>query len=90
MDYKVYILRMSNGQLYVGFTADIQRRLHEHELGKVASTKQRRPVKLLHYESYLLKTDAERRERFLKTTEGKRLLRMQIRDALVAENIVVE
>jgi len=90
MDYKVYILRMNNGQLYAGYTADIERRLQEHQLGKVASTRQRRPVKLIHYERYLLKTDAERRERFLKTTEGKRLLKMQIRDALLAENSVVE
>jgi hypothetical protein len=33
-------------------------------------------------EAYLLESDARRRERFLKSTEGKRLLRQQIRDVL--------
>jgi len=58
------------------------RRVGEHNDGKVKSTSKRRPLKLIHYEAYLLKSDAERRERFLKTTEGKRLLRQQIRDLL--------
>lgn len=45
------------------------------------STKNRNPD-LIHYEVYKYKSDAQRRERFLKTTEGKRLLRQQIRDIL--------
>ncbi len=48
--------------------------------GKVKSTKHKRPLKLIHYEAYLLKSDAQRREKFLKTSEGKRFLKMQIRD----------
>lgn len=58
------------------------RRLTEHKNGKVESTRNFRPVKLVHYEAYLFKSDAKRREKFLKTTEGSRLLRMQIRDLL--------
>ncbi len=50
--------------------------------GKVESTSNRRPLKLIHYEAYLLKSDAERRERFLKTTEGRRTLKQQLRDLL--------
>jgi putative endonuclease len=79
----VYILHMVNGQLYTGYTADLKRRFREHQAGKVKATVCRRPLKLIHYEAYSLKTDAQRRERFLKTTEGKRLLRQQIRDLLV-------
>jgi hypothetical protein len=30
------------------------------------------PVTLIHYEAYCLESDARRRERFLRTTEGKR------------------
>jgi hypothetical protein len=37
---------------------------------------------LIHAEAYALGTDARRRERFLKTTEGKRLLRQKLRDIL--------
>jgi putative endonuclease len=73
---------MNNGQLYTGTTGDLKRRYEEHNLGKVESTKNRRPLKLIHYEAYLLKSDAQRRERYLKTSEGKKFLRQQIRDLL--------
>mgnify|MGYP001149558815 CR=1 FL=1 len=78
----VYILLLRNKQLYTGTTADLKRRTDEHKQGKVASTAKRRPVELIHYEAYLLKSDAGRRERYLKTTEGKRLLRQQLKDLL--------
>ncbi len=39
-------------------------------------------VELIHYEAYKLESDARRRERFLKTSEGKEMLRRQIRDLL--------
>ncbi len=81
--YYVYILKLSNGDLYKGLTQDLRRRIPEHDRGSVDSTKNFRPLKLIHYEAYLLKSDAERREGFLKTTEGKRLLKQQIRDILM-------
>ena len=86
--YHVYILLMGNRQLYTGFTRDLDRRLAEHSSGKVSSTKHRQPVRLIHYETYELESDARRRERFLKTTEGKRLLRMQLRDLLQQEGLI--
>lgn len=79
----VYILLLNNGDLYKGSTASLMDRLAAHHNGKVESTKNFRPFKLIHYEVYQLKSDAERRERFLKTTEGKRLLRHQIKDILM-------
>jgi putative endonuclease len=63
----------------------LKRRINEHKNGKVKSTKYLRPFKFIGYEAYLLKSDARRRERFLKTTEGKRLFRQQYRDMLLAE-----
>ena len=81
--YYVYILQLCNGNLYTGFTGDLRRRINEHRAGRVKSTEHRRPLELIHYEAYLLESDARRREKFLKTTEGKRLLRQQIRDVLL-------
>ena len=78
----VYILLTNKRDFYTGSTDDLKRRLKEHKLGKVGATKHKRPIKLIHYEAYLLKTDAKRREKYLKTTEGKRFLRQQIRDLL--------
>jgi len=78
----VYFLRLTDGNIYKGSTDDLRRRFTEHEHGKVESTKYHRPVVLIGYEAYLKKTDALRRERFLKTTEGRRLFRQQYRDVL--------
>ncbi len=72
---------MNNNDIYKGFTTDLQRRVGEHKSGKVLSTKNKNP-RLICYEAYLLKSDAERRENFLKTTEGRRLLKMQLRDVI--------
>ena len=73
---------MKNNLLYTGFTSDLRRRISEHQKGGVRSTSRYLPVKLIHYESYILESDARRREKYLKTTEGKRLLHKQIRDIL--------
>jgi putative endonuclease len=80
--YYAYILFLNNGDLYKGSCADLNIRLKDHKSGKVKSTKHKLPIKLIHYECYALKSDAQRRERFLKTTEGRRLLKQQIRDIL--------
>jgi len=78
--YYVYILLLKDNDLYKGYTADLKRRIKEHKNGKVKSTKYKKPIRLIHYEAYLLKSDAERREAFLKTTEGRNLLKRQIKD----------
>ena len=80
--YYVYFLLLNNGNLYKGSCDDLKLRIKSHEAGKVKSTKSYRPFKLIGYESYLLKSDGIRREKFLKTTEGKRLLYRQYRDIL--------
>ena len=81
--YYLYLLFLNNNTIYTGTTDNLKRRIKEHNAGKVTSTKYKRPLKLIYYEAYLLKTDAQRRERFLKTTEGKRLLKQQLRDLLI-------
>ncbi|MCF7790436.1 MAG: GIY-YIG nuclease family protein, partial [Victivallales bacterium] len=78
----VYILQLNNNQLYTGYSCNLKRRIREHKYGKVKFTSQRLPVRLIHYEAYLLKSDALRREKFLKTTEGKKMMQRQIRDIL--------
>ncbi len=87
--YYVYILKLNNNQLYTGYTKNLKNRYKEHLYGKVQSTKYRRPLQIIHYEAYILKSDAKRREKFLKTSEGKQLLKKQIRDILKNYNIVL-
>jgi len=80
--YYVYFLLLKNDNLYKGFTDNLKTRISDHRRGRVKSTKNYRPCKLIGYEAYILKSDALRREKFLKTTEGRRLLRLQYRDIL--------
>lgn len=80
--YYVYFLILKNGDTYKGSCSNLKKRIKEHELGKVESTRNYRPFKLIGYEAYLLKSDAQRRERFLKTTEGRRLFGKQYRDII--------
>lgn len=55
-----------DGDLYIGSTKDLRKRLKLHNLGKVTSTKIRRPVKLVYYEAYRSEKDCRKREQNLK------------------------
>jgi putative endonuclease len=78
--YYAYVLLLKDKNLYKGCTSNLKRRISEHEFGKVKSTKHKRPIKLIHYECYLLKSDAMRRERYLKSNEGRKFLKQQLKD----------
>lgn len=64
--FYVYVLGMSNGQLYIGFTPDLKERIRKHKEGRVYTTKKYLPVRLIYYECYLTRDDAVRREKMLK------------------------
>lgn len=81
MFFYVYILQSQKDKnFYTGVTSDLKRRFKEHNSGRNFSTKSRRPFKLIYYEAYLLKKDAEAREKYLKTSMGKRVLKKQLRN----------
>lgn len=74
----VYILRCRDGTFYTGITIDLDRRLAEHNGGKLGAryTKARRPVTLVYAESADSRSSAARREYQLRrmSAEAKRLL----------------
>ncbi|HEC66537.1 MAG TPA: GIY-YIG nuclease family protein [bacterium] len=81
--YYVYVLRSyKDGRFYTGYTADLKRRVEEHQSGISKSTSFRLPVELVYYESSLNIKDAMRREKYLKTTWGKRYIRNRIKEYL--------
>jgi putative endonuclease len=63
--------------LYIGYSANLRRRLEEHRLGFSAATHHRRPWRLIYYEAYLERDDALGRERFLKSGSGRTYLKKQ-------------
>jgi len=80
--YYVYILHSKkDGNLYIGFTPNLKDRIVAHNSGYVLSTKNRRPLSLIYYESYLHQHDAKRRELFLKGGNGHNQLKIQLQDS---------
>ena len=81
--YYVYVLQSEkNGSLYIGSTDDLRRRYKEHNRGYVEATKHKRPWKLIYYEACLDREDAKRREDYLKTSQGQRLLKRRLKEYL--------
>jgi len=78
MYYYIYVLECSDGFWYTGYTKNIRNRLEEHTKGQVDSTKRRIPVKLIYFEGCINQQDATKREKYLKTTYGKRYIRNRL------------
>ncbi len=73
--YYVYVLlSLKDQRFYTGFTSDLIKRVKRHNSGLVNATKNRLPFRLIYYEACVNKTDALKREIYLKTAWGKRYL----------------
>jgi len=74
--YFVYILKSKrDGTYYYGSTADIEKRLREHNSGKMRYTKGHLPYEIHYYEEYETRKEAMNRERYFKTIEGYKWLK---------------
>ena len=79
----MYILQSQKDEkFYAGYTKNIQKRIEEHNSGKVRSTKERRPFKLIYWEGCVNQQDAIKREKYLKTAWGKRYLKGRLKNYL--------
>lgn len=80
--YVYTLISMLDKKFYIGFTTNLKQRLQQHARGEVKSTKNRRPLKLIHYEYFINKVDAEAREKFLKSGFGRSQLRQSMKRTL--------
>ena len=80
--YYIYILKLKNDSLYIGFSKNIKERTLNHELGKSPYTSKFLPVKLIYSECYINKTDILAREKFLKSGRGREVIKKQLRNTL--------
>lgn len=79
--FYVYALEsLKDNNRYTGYTNNLKRRLKEHEKGLSFSTQFRLPFKLIYFEGCLNVKDAKRRERYLKTTQGRRFLGLRLKE----------
>ncbi len=82
MFYTYVLLSEKDEKFYVGVTKDLRERLEKHKIGKVKSTANRRPLKLIYYEACLDERDAIKREKYFKTGFGRRFLRNRLESFL--------
>lgn len=82
MRYTYVLLSKKDKKFYTGFTKDLKLRFDQHDSGKVEATYDRRPFILVYYEACLNQNDATHREKYLKTTYGKRFIRNRIKSYL--------
>jgi putative endonuclease len=81
--YYTYVLKSEKtGQYYTGATNNLENRVLDHNGGKVVSTKNRGPFELIYFEACLNKSDAFRREKYLKTGMGKRYIKNRLEGGL--------
>lgn len=67
-----YIVECSDGTLYTGYTNDLKRRVSAHNSGKGAKyTRSRLPVRLVYFEEYDSKEQAQSREYQIKRLTRK-------------------
>ncbi len=67
----VYILRsLKDGRYYIGSTSNLEKRVERHNQGGNISTKNRRPLELVYFETYNTRVGALRRERVIKSYKG--------------------
>ncbi len=76
MSHFVYILKCADDSLYVGCTNDLERRIKQHNSSKQGAhyTKIRRPVALVHSETFSTLGEARSREAEIKTWPRKKKL----------------
>ena len=83
MFYYTYVLQSEkDNKFYTGYTKNIKLRFEQHETEQVELTKDRRPLRLIYYEACLDQNDATKREKYLKTYNGKMFLKRRLKSYL--------
>ena len=67
--YYLYILKCSDSTLYTGITTDLERRVKEHNCSVRGAkyTAVRRPVEIVYSEEFPDRSEASKREAFIKS-----------------------
>lgn len=83
LKFYTYILySLKDKGFYIGFTNNLKNRLTLHAKGQVIATKNRIPVKLIHYEYFISEKDAKAREKFLKSGYGRKQFKEILKNTL--------
>jgi putative endonuclease len=79
MTYHVYVIYSEKfDKIYVGMTSDLEKRVFAHNNLPKGWTKSFRPWKLIFSETFAEKAEALKREKALKTHQGRAFIRKHI------------
>jgi len=76
--YTYILINKSASKTYTGSTTNLGRRLSEHNSGKVSFSRAYRPYEIVHYEVFESQKEAREKEKFYKSTTGRRRLKVII------------
>ena len=75
----VYVLKsIDSNYHYIGHTKDMNKRLIQHNVGKVRASKAHRPYRVIYQEEVQSRSEAVKRERYLKKGKGNIWLRNKL------------
>ncbi|NLG07506.1 GIY-YIG nuclease family protein [Candidatus Peribacteria bacterium] len=78
--FTVYVLSSTKkNYLYVGLTNNLDRRLNQHNNGRVQSTRPYRSFQLLYTETCTTRQEARNKEKYFKSGCGKEWLKLRDR-----------
>jgi len=81
--FYVYVLYSNmTDKFYIGYSADLTRRMSEHNRQTSLSDRRIKNLKLVYYEACLSKEDAQLREKQLKTGFGRQYLRKRLQNSI--------
>jgi putative endonuclease len=75
MFYVYILLNDAETKTYTGVSDDVEKHLAEHNAGRVKSSRPYRPYKIVHVEQFETLKEARRKEKFYKSTTGRRRLK---------------
>jgi putative endonuclease len=76
--FYTYVLRCGDGNLYIGSTGNLRRRIDEHQAARVPATASRLTITLEYYEACRSKGSARRHGKQLKTGFGRDYLNQRL------------
>ena len=74
-EFTVYVIQSSEGYRYVGQTADLPRRLEQHNSGLSLWTKRGTNWSVIYFEIFATRREALTREKWLKSGVGRDFLK---------------
>ena len=87
MYYLYILLNEVKTRTYTGVADNVNKRLAEHNAGRTRSSRPHRPYKIIHTESFATLSEARQKEKFYKSTTGRRRLKEMFFSEPSDENI---